>query len=854
MNLAPKQVASFSTFALFLLVLPWSPSARIARSEPLFPYSRACVLGSQGSVCLVSADFDEDGAPDAISSDTCSCEPGRLFLSSNNGDGTFTSQAVTPAAIQLINVGDVNGDGHQDAVVANGGFSAVATLFGRGDGTFMPQTSGSTARGSLVADLNKDGKADMVSKNLTTFVGLEIYLGNGDGSFSMTTTGVDRNVSDIRVADFDGDGSVDLALNAPPRYTEPPGFQISRVRILFGSGDGTFSRSTLFDVAEGPIRIAAGDIDGNGRPDIAATVYYTGLVKTFYSQADGSFTAGATASGFEASRLDHVSVGDLNGDSLGDLVIRESGTLVLVNDGTGSFSLRENLTLPSGSTQLVDFNGDGILDFLSTNQVPGLVLLGHGDGTFVHGIQSPLQSPNYAQCVAAMTTGRFNQDAALDVAITNYCPPHSSPPGYPPEPAHGMFEIYAGDGHGGFSRSFAWTTDDQAADVVGADFDGDGKRDVAVIHAQVSDLSVHLGNGDGTLGAPIRYPLGAKPLAVVAADFNGDQRIDIAAANANAGDVSVLLNTGGGAFAPHVRFPAGSEPVAMTVADFNGDGIADLAVANRTSDDVSILLGTGSGAFVAQVLHPVGDGPASIASVDLDHDGRMDLVVANTLSNDISLLRGLAGGAFAPETRLAARASSGRISLDDFDRDGNPDILTLAGGDADVLLGHGDGTFSLAGTFAIAVPAGGSPQTAPPVVAVGDLDGDGLDDLVTSGAGGVGARPYPPGGGSIVVMPNQTDCAAIRPALTMDAAGLAWMAGCPGAHYDVATGSVDALRSHGDFSESTCVAQNVTTTSLPFGAVPPVGSADWFVVRVAGQSWNEGGEAVSRELSLSACP
>ena len=124
-----------------------------------------------------------------------------------------------------------------------------------------------------------------------------------------------------------------------------------------------------------------------------------------------------------------------------------------------------------------------------------------------------------------------------------------------------------------------------------------------------------------------------------------------------------------------------------------------------------------------------------------------------------------------------------------------------------------------------------------------DLDGDRLDDLITSSNFRVAS-----------VLLNQVDCNRIRPFVTMDVAGLAWSAGCTGALYDVATGRVDALRASGDFRAATCVAQNGATPSLSFAGVPPVGSIDWFVVRIAGQSWNEGGETVSRDLSLSACP
>ena len=93
----------------------------------------------------------------------------------------------------------------------------------------------------------------------------------------------------------------------------------------------------------------------------------------------------------------------------------------------------------------------------------------------------------------------------------------------------------------------------------------------------------------------------------MAADFNGDGRTDLAVANSGTNDVSVLLSNGDGTFQNQVRYAVGDYPIALVAGDFTGDGRTDLAVANAGSYDVSVLLGNGDGTFQNQVRYAVGD-------------------------------------------------------------------------------------------------------------------------------------------------------------------------------------------------------------------------------------------------------
>ena len=93
----------------------------------------------------------------------------------------------------------------------------------------------------------------------------------------------------------------------------------------------------------------------------------------------------------------------------------------------------------------------------------------------------------------------------------------------------------------------------------------------------------------------------------MSADFNGDGRADLAVANEGSNDVSILLGNGDGTFQTQQIDAVGSSQTALVTGDFNGDGRADLAVVNAGSDDVSVLLGNGDGTFQPQVTYAVGN-------------------------------------------------------------------------------------------------------------------------------------------------------------------------------------------------------------------------------------------------------
>src|SRR2546421_6004093 len=184
--------------------------------------------------------------------------------------------------------------------------------------------------------------------------------------------------------------------------------------------------------------------------------------------------------------------------------------------------------------------------------------------------------------------------------------------------------------------------------VAVADFNGDGRADVAVANIGANTVSVLLGNGDGTFQAPQSYPTWSDPESIAVGDFNGDGKLDMAvASDITASKVSVLLGNGDGTFQPAQFFPvAGDNSESVLTADFNGDGKLDLAVANAHSNNISVLLGNGDGTFQAARTFTVGRGPEFVAVGDFNGDGQLDLAAANFHSNTVSVLPGNGNGTF----------------------------------------------------------------------------------------------------------------------------------------------------------------------------------------------------------------
>jgi len=551
---------------------------------------------------IVAGDFNGDGKLDLAVANSGSNSISVLL---GNGDGTFQTHVdfATNFAPQSVAVADFNGDGHLDLVVAD---SNVSVLLGKGDGTFSApmEFSGDGASFVVVGDFNGDGKMDVAA----TEAGLAtvgIHLGNGDGSFQTPVRyEVGSEAGSLIAIDLNGDGHLDLAVGA------------STVSIFLNKGDGTFQPHRDFGGMTA-VSVAAADFNGDGHMDVAIPNRDFNVVNILLGDGHGAFGSMLDVETPVVSPT-QVIAGDFNGDGKLDLgmAMQASGIVgVVLGNGDGTFQapMFDNAAGGGLSIATGDFNGDGKLDvaaFVGSEINNMQILLGNGDGTFKPRLSFAV-SNNPGQVLAA----DLNRDGKLDLIVVGFgC------------------NVLLGNGDGTFTTGGSFASRLSTGALL-ADFNGDGKLDLAVVSASSNTITMFLGNGDGTFQAGVDYGTGTTntaPVGIVSADFNGDGKLDLAAANAATNTVSVFLGNGDGTFQTHMDFPVIQGPRSLTAADLDGDGKTDLIV---VGNGLSYLLGKGDGTFQPHVDYLTSISVTSAIAADFNGDGRSDVAVANAFAS-----------------------------------------------------------------------------------------------------------------------------------------------------------------------------------------------------------------------------
>ncbi len=689
--------------------------------------------------CVTTGDFNRDGKLDLAVANNGSADVSILLGNGTGGFATATNISVV-SSLLAVTTGDFNGDGKLDlAVTSSFNFGNLYLLTGDGNGSFTvsgPFDVGQAPQGITTGDFNGDGKLDLATANANDGT-VSVLLGDGNGTFvNAANFAADFLPRSITTGDFNADGKLDLAVANTNTHN---------VSILLGKGNGSFEAATNLDVVNVPVSITAGDFNSDGKLDIAtanSSSTNSHNVSVLLGNGSGGFAA---PTNFGASNgTSSITTGDFNADGKLDLALSHASldnVSILLGNATGGFGTETTFGTDDRPAFVTpgDFNGDGKLDLVTANERRNQ----SGNVTvLLNNCSAPACSTNFTPAASspedvgdrpfAVAVGDFNLDGKPDLATANL--------------EADTVTILLGDGAGNFTPASTSpeTVGDHPEGVAVGDFNHDGKPDLAVANHDSNNVTILLGDSTGNFSPAATSPeaVGANtgPRSVVVADFNLDGKTDLATANQSAANVTILLGDGTGNFTPTSTSPesVSVQPEGIATGDFNLDGKPDLATAcfgsNTRVNHVSILLGDGTGNFTQPATSPegaTGNRPVSVAVGDFNLDGKPDLATANSDSNNVSIMFGDGTGNFTPATSatpVGARPFS--LSIADFNLDGRADlaVANVDSNDVTILLGDGTGTFT---ALASSLHVG----TLPISIVVGDFNRDGREDVATANSG-----------------------------------------------------------------------------------------------------------------------
>ncbi len=719
---------------------------------------------------VIAADFNGDGKPDFATVNSIS-----NTVSIRLGDGLGGFSGNTNIAVgtdpRAMIVADFNGDGKSDFAVVNNGSNNVSIRLGDGQGGFSGNTNlmaGTNPRSLIMSDFNADGFQDIAIANYTGNT-LSVRMGDGTGAFSGTTeliTGA--NPVSVSIGDFNGDGLTDIAT---------ANFGSNNVSVFLRKADGSFPGGYLTGVGVNPLTLTVGDFNGDaildfvtanaGSADISVRLGTKNAINVFGNNnliIPGDTTPEVSDhTDFGNSNSSLTRIFEIRNTSAVNLLVKNmiltgadssmftigniSFPLTIAAGGTRSFSITfipVNTGLKTATVNIINDNCDqpgynfaiqgfGMDISPTLGNYPLTIINAAGGNMIIIPSAAPLNATNITAYTSSKFKGLIHVNPLTgDLYISNAHPAGTYNVSIK---ANGISTTTTGFilivNNAGCSKGLFVSPANIAVgnlpfSIAVADFNNDGKQDIASANYGSNSVSIRLGDGLGGFNGSINIPVGSNPYAVAIADFNGDGNQDFVSANYSSGNVSVRLGDGSGGFTGNTNVNVGIFPTGIVVGDFNADGKQDIAVAHGGNNNVSIHYGDANGNFTGITNLIVGSSPYSIAIGDFNSDGYPDFAAANYNISTVSIRMGNATGGFTGSVSVDVGLNPYSIAVGDFNGDGILDFATANFGNNTVSVRNGNGNGNFSGTTELAV------GTGPGSVAIADFNGDGNLDIATA--------------------------------------------------------------------------------------------------------------------------
>ena len=704
---------SFRTAATAALFTTMLAAAGAQTASPgAFTFARADWASDAGARGMVTADFDNDGAPDfaTVNSGTNTVDVfmNREFV----GSGFSVRRYPVGAGPFDVTVSDFNYDSYPDLVVAAADADEIDVLFGGPGGVFQAPVriaAPGNPRGVAVGYFGSGGYSIVYSSyNNGTISFLDYDYNTAIFTHGATLT-AGANPQGIAIGQF----------KATPGYPDivVANAGSSQMSVFYNSS-GTFSRSEL--TAPSGARgthlnvVVAADFNKDGRTDIAAASTANNYVALWMNSSSGLRLASNFTGGVSSPR--GMVAADLNVDGRPELIVanRASNSVTIFTADTVPqvFSRTQSVTAGSGSRAVAaaDFDGDGLVDLATGNEyasaatvLSNRTISGGGTGGSAFELRAlPDVTPDSWVMGGPFAVADFNGNGKPDVVVGDGVV------------LDGITAVKTDAG-----RQSSWVNGAAAAD-----FNEDGKADYAqIISYHASDnpwtdavaVDCLIGDGTGhfTLGASIAVNSAA---GLLTGDFNRDGHADIVLLDQTAGGRlrKVFLGRGNGTFVESDQ-PMSNSVSLVGTGDINGDGTLDLAVWDSSTQQIGILLGNGTGGFPTETVTATVGGLYGAHVADLNGDGRADVVAVGLRPTLIAWL-GRSDGTLSAPAYSDLPESAYNLAVADFTGDGHPDVLTSEG---TLAVGNGDGTFGMNRNINVTFTD----------ARVADSDRDGLPDL-----------------------------------------------------------------------------------------------------------------------------